>query len=222
MSTILIVENNKDFAYVIHWFFTNKGYTVFPSDNGEEALDLYVLHSPDVILLDIGLDGKMDGKEVARRIRTNDSKTPIIFMSGENNSPIDVVDAFEIGCNFFLKKPVSLEEIEAHIKSALKIKKTKKITYDLGMIIFNVKERQLSGNNISESLTEKETQVLQSLVESRNTIVDTVDILESAWGTDDKEESLRNCISSLRKKLEKSQIIIETIKGRGYRLNLSC
>lgn len=219
MSTILIIENNKDFAYVIHWFFTNKDYSVFSSGNGDEALELYKSHSPDVILLDIGLDGEMDGKEVARKIRVNDKKTAIIFMSGENNSPADVVDAFEIGCNFFLKKPVSLEEIEAHVKSVLKVKAETKTIYNLGLLTFNIKERQLTGNNICESLTEKETQVLQTLTESKNATVNTLCILESVWGTDDKEESLRNCISSLRKKLDQSLATIETIKGKGYRLS---
>lgn len=219
MNTILIAENNKDFVYVIHWFFKNKGYTVFSSGDGEEILKLYNENTPDIILLDIGLDGNIDGKEVARRIRFKDRKTPIIFMSGENNSPTDVVEAFGIGGNFFLKKPVTLEEIEAHIDSALKQKQVNN-HYNLGKIVFNVKERLLSGNGINETLTEKETQVLQSLAENLNMIIETIDILLSVWGTDDKEESLRNTISSLRKKLERTEITIETIKGRGYRLGI--
>jgi DNA-binding response OmpR family regulator len=218
MSTILIVENNKDFAYVIRWYFASKGYTVFSSMTGEEALKIYESEIPDIILLDISLDGELNGKDVARKIRSKDKSTPIIFMSGENNSPADVVDAFGVGGNYFLKKPVSIEELEVHIQSALKVH-IPVSTYTVGPVVFNVRERMLTKNGIQDSLTEKETLVLQILVEYINTTVDSTAILQSAWGSDDKEESLRNTISALRKKLDASPVTIETVKGRGYRLN---
>jgi DNA-binding response OmpR family regulator len=219
MKTILIAENNKDFAYVIHWFFTGKGYRVHTSPTGEEALRLHASVAPDVILLDIGLDGEIDGKEVARRVRVRDRQTPVIFMSGESNSPADVVDGFQIGCDFFLKKPVSLEEIEAHVLAALKEGPARPgSAYRLGKLRFDARERLLSGQDVSETLTGKETDVLRMLAEHEGTTVETTDLLLHAWGTDDKEESLRNCISTLRKKTDGQGIIIETIKGRGYRL----
>lgn len=217
MSTILIAENNKDFAYVIHWFFANKGHKVFSSPTGEEVLSLYEQEKPDIILLDISLDGCIDGKEVARRIRAVDKHTPILFMSGENKSPTDVVDAFGIGGNYFIKKPVSIEELDAHIQSALK-RHTSKNIYGLGSLVLNVRERTLTNNGKPEALTEKESLVLKELAEQLNTLVDTATILKNVWGSDDKEESLRNCISSLRKKIEKTAITIDTVKGKGYRL----
>ncbi len=217
MSTILIAENNRDFAYVIHWFFTNKGNKVFTSNKGEEVLELYESERPDIILLDISLDDNTNGIEVARRIRVKDKNTLIVFMSGENNSPTDVVEAFSMGGNYFVKKPVSLEELDALVQSALRVHVSVP-TYNLGSIIFNVKERLLIENGRQEYLTEKETYVLKILAEYSNSIVDTITILENVWGNDDREESLRNCISSLRKKLEHSFVSIETIKGKGYRL----
>lgn len=221
MSTILIVENNKDFAYVIHWFFAGKGHKVSSSPKGEEALTLYEQEKPDVILLDISLDGAIDGKEVARRIRAVDRHTPILFMSGENNSPTDVVDAFGIGGNYFIKKPVSIEELDAHIQSALNRHTTKHV-YTLGSLVFNIRERTLAADGKLESLTEKEALVLKELAEQPNTLVDTTTILKNVWGGDDKEESLRNCISSLRKKIEKIPVTIDTVKGKGYRLCIVC
>ncbi len=217
METILIVENNSDFSYVIQWYFANKGYTVYAAASGEKALQLFQEHGADIILMDISLDGEMSGKDVARQIRLTNKKIPIIFMSGENNSPTDVVEALGIGGNFFLKKPVSIEEIEAHILVALQSVEASADEISFAPTTLSFRERMIKGKQI-EYLTEKETDVLQVLARSPNAMVQTMDILIAAWGTDDKEESLRNCISSLRKKLKETNIQIETIKGMGYRL----
>lgn len=218
METILLVENNRDFSYVIQWYFANKGYTVYASETGEKALVLFKEHTPTIVLMDISLDGEMSGKEVARQIRTTNQNVPIIFMSGENNSPTDVVDALGLGGNFFLKKPVSLEEIEAHVLVALKSKQTEADEISLGQTALLFKERMIKGAHGNESLTEKESDVLQVLALQPNTVIQTSEILNRVWGDDDKEESLRNSISSLRKKLKETDLQIETVKGVGYRL----
>ena len=217
MKKILIVENSKDFAYVIQWHFEQKDFQVESVSSGETAIELYQSYLPDVILLDINLDGKVNGKEVARFIRTMDKETPIIFISGESKSPQDVVEGFEIGCNFFLKKPISIEEIEVHINALQRERKVSSI-YKFKQCIFNTDERTLTSNGNKENLSEKETQVLGYLAENFNKIVPLADISEEVWDDAFMEESLRNIISSLRKKINDKGLKIITIKNKGYRL----
>ncbi|MBV7440345.1 response regulator transcription factor [Weeksellaceae bacterium TAE3-ERU29] len=216
MKRILIVENNQDFAYAIQWHFQQKGFQVESISSGEKAIELYQNCLFDVILLDINLDGEIDGKEVARFIRNIDKQIPIIFMSGESKSPKDVVEGFEIGCNFFLKKPVSIEEIEVHINALQKTKS--KSVYEFKQCIFNADEQILIANGNNENLSEKETQVLRYLAENFFKIVPLADISEEVWDDAFMEESLRNIISSLRKKINDKGLKITTIKSKGYRL----
>ena len=215
MEKILIVENNEDFSYVLKWHFEEKGFEVHTTTTGLSAIELYETHFPDLVLLDINLDEEIDGKDVARHIRSMDKKTPIIFMSGESKSPKDVVEGFEIGCNFFLKKPVSIEEIEVHI-NALGNKKTKQKVYKFNQCVFDTEERTLFHNGKKQSLSERENNVLEYLAIHISQTVDLYDILEEVWSDTSMEESLRNIISSLRKKISDKGLTISTIKNKGY------
>lgn len=215
---ILIAENNADFSYVIQWHFEQKGFIVLETKSGQEAIKIFESERPDIVLLDINLDDEVDGKKVARKIREQDKYTPVIFMSGESKSPTDVVEGFEIGCNFFLKKPIAIEEIEAHIITALKsIPGEKVFKYQKCDIIPS--ERLIKyGNNQREHLSDKENRVLTMLCDYISITVSSNDILKNVWNDEYMEESLRNIISSLRKKLINKGLKIETIKNKGYRL----
>lgn len=217
MNKLLLAENNQDFAYVLKWHFEQIGFEIYTSTKGEEALNLFKLKQPDIILLDINLDGDISGKDVAREIRKIDTHTPIIFMSGESKSPTDVVEGFNIGCNFFLKKPLSIEEIEVHVNAVLNTS-TSKNTYKFNACTFNPIEKLIFCNGSKETLSEKECQVLVTLADQCAQTVSLTYILDTVWKDTFMEESLRNIISSLRKKLKGKGLEIETIKGAGYRL----
>lgn len=217
MKKLLLAENNQDFAYVIQIYFEKKGYKVLIATTGKETIALFEKNLPDIILLDINLDDTIDGKEVARNIRKLDKKTPIIFMSGESKAPKDVVEAFDIGCNFFLKKPVSIEELEVHINTLGKNYTTQNI-YKFNQCIFSFKERVLISDGKKEKLSEKESKVLQYLCDYLGEIVKLADITEYVWDDAFMEESLRNIISSLRKKIKDKGLKINTLKNIGYQL----
>lgn len=217
MKKILIAENNEDFSYVLKWHFEQQGYNVITHSNGTDTITSYKEFLPDFILLDINLDGDVDGKDVAKTIRSIDKNTPIIFMSGESKSPKDVVEGFSIGCNFFLKKPVSIEEIEAHI-SSLDNKKIIQNIFRFSDCILYTDNRILQTKIKRVILSEKETGVLQYLASYLSQSVDLYDILEEVWIDTSMEESLRNIISSLRKKLVDTNLNISTIKNKGYLL----
>lgn len=217
MSKILLVENNKDFAYALKWHFEKSKFTIITCTTGQEAIALFNKNLPDLLLLDINLDGELTGMDIAKKIRKVDKNTPIIFMSGENNSPKDVIEGFNIGCSFFLKKPLSIEEIEVHINAVLDTSVTKD-SYKFNRCTFNPIEKSMFFNGNKESLSGKECQVFQILANHYTQTVALTDIMENIWKDTLMEESLRNIVSSLRKKLKGKELEIETIKGVGYRL----
>jgi DNA-binding response OmpR family regulator len=217
MKKLLLAENNQDFAYVLKWHFEQTGFEIYTSTKGEDALNLFKINQPDIILLDINLDGDITGKDVAREVRKIDKITPIIFMSGESKSPTDVVEGFNIGCNFFLKKPLSIDEIDVHVNAVLNTSITKN-TYKFNHCTFNPSEKSLFQNGSKETLSEKECQVLQVLADHCSQAVNLTYIMETVWQDTLMEESLRNIVSSLRKKIKGKGLQIETIKGVGYKL----
>ena len=164
MNTILIAENNIDFAYAIQWYFENEGYNVFVTPTGEEAQRIYDSSNIDIILLDINLDGTIDGKSVVHYVRSKDKNTPIILMSGESKSPMDVVEGLGIGANYFLKKPLAIAEIDAHVKVALQARTLlEKIEYRFSQSVFLPEERIIITENKKEYLSDKENRVFTLL-----------------------------------------------------------
>lgn len=218
MNTILIVENNIDFAYAIQWHFEQNGYSIISTTFGEEAISIFDRQKVDLVLLDINLDGSINGKSVAQHIRSVHKSTPIIFMSGESKSPTDVVEGLEIGANFFLKKPLAIAEIEAHVKIALKATESADKHYRFEQCTYIPNERIIRFGSGKEHLSDKENGVFTMLIAHISEVVLLEDILEKVWHDRLMEESLRNIISSLRKKIDGKGLIIETLKNRGYRL----
>lgn len=218
MNTILIAENNVDFAYAIQWHFEQNGFTVLTATTGESAIELFDHQNADVVLLDINLDGEIDGKSVARHIRSNNKATTIILISGENKTPADVVEGLEIGANFFLKKPLAIAEIDAYVKLALRSRDTDEKQYQFEKCTFLPNERIIRFSGGKEYLSDKENGVLTLLANHISETVLLKDILQKVWHDTLMEESLRNIISSLRKKIGGKGLAIETVKNKGYRL----
>lgn len=218
MNTILIVENNVDFAYAVEWHFEQSGFSVLSAVTGEDAIELFDNQAVDIILLDINLDRNTDGKAVARYIRAKNKTIPIIFMSGESKSPADVVEGLEIGANFFLKKPLAITEIDAHVKLALKSQINDDKQYQFEQCTFIPTERIIRFGNKKEYLSNKENEVLTILADHISETVSLENILQKVWHDTLMEEALRNIISSLRKKIDGKGLVIETVKNKGYRL----
>lgn len=118
---ILIVEDDKDFLFILQVNFRNEGFFVITAKDGQEGLDLAAKEKPDLILLDI-LMPKMDGIEVAKQIKKNGANIPIIFLT--NVSDINQISkAEEIGpSDYIIKSDMSVEGVVEQAKKRLGIK----------------------------------------------------------------------------------------------------
>jgi len=119
---ILVVDDHADNVEVLRARLDAKGYEVATASGGEEALQSVADSAPDLILLDVMMP-HVDGKEVARRIK-NDHRLPFIpiIMQTALDSTQDRVEGLDAGADDYITKPINFSELEARIRSMLRIK----------------------------------------------------------------------------------------------------
>ena len=119
---ILVVDDHADNVEVLRARLDAKGYEVSTASGGEEALQAVAASAPDLILLDVMMP-HVDGKEVARRIKS-DHRLPFIpiIMQTALDSTQDRVEGLDAGADDYITKPINFSELEARIRSMLRIK----------------------------------------------------------------------------------------------------
>jgi cyclic di-GMP phosphodiesterase len=121
-ATILVVDDEPANRYLMEALLEPQGYTVLTAENGEEALESFGKHQPDLLLLDIMMP-KMDGIEVCRRLKSHpDTRlTPVVLVSALAALD-DRVRGLEAGADDFLTKPIERVELMARVRALLNLK----------------------------------------------------------------------------------------------------
>lgn len=142
---ILVVDDSPDNVEIVATRLRFVGFEVESAEEGEEAIRMVEERSPDLILLDVMLPG-MDGYEVARRIKNNDDLPfiPIILVTARD-STADKVTGLDAGADDYLTKPVNFPELEARVRSMLRIKRLQDELEE--------KNKELEQLSISDGLT---------------------------------------------------------------------
>jgi two-component system, OmpR family, alkaline phosphatase synthesis response regulator PhoP len=200
-----------------------EGFKTLLARDGEEALAQWRQHQPALMCLDIMMP-RMDGYEVCRRVRAEDSTMPVLFLSAKSEE-IDVVVGLKLGADDFIRKPFGKHELLARIHAALR--RSRKTTpparlFELRELrVFPLELRaERNGNDIE--LTPREVSILQLLHERAGEVVTRDELLDRCWGANYFPESrtLDQHIAKLRRKIEvdaENPQIIETVRGTGYR-----
>jgi len=122
--TILYIEDNPDNRALVQRALVARGYQFIWAENGLDGLELVKTQHPDVILLDINLPD-IDGYEVARRLRSENSKimldVPIIAVTA-NALRGDAEKALAAGCDVYMSKPINIRELWARIEAFVPLK----------------------------------------------------------------------------------------------------
>ena len=144
-ALILVVDDNPDNLEIISTRLRFRGYEVSTAERGDEAIRMVKDNEPDLILLDIMMPD-MDGYEVARRIRAEDeiSFIPIIVVTARDSTE-DKVTGLDAGADDYLTKPINFPELEARVRSMLRIKRLQDQLEE--------KNRELEQLSISDGLT---------------------------------------------------------------------
>src|SRR5690554_2790949 len=110
---ILVVDDQKEICDLIQDYLEIEGYKVITAYDGEEAIELYRRHQPELIILDVMLP-KLDGMEVCRRIRSQ-SIVPILMLSAKK-SDVDKILGLGLGADDYITKPFSPGELVARVR----------------------------------------------------------------------------------------------------------
>ena len=230
MIKLLLIEDDVNLGYMIKSSLEEiiEGYDVIWVTNGKEGLKMLTKYTPDVIVSDIEMPF-MDGKEMVKTIRSFNTHIPIIFVSAKI-SPSDVTGGYETGADLYIKKPFQPEELDAHIRSILKLtqnqpKKDNEVVYQLGKYTFYPQQYYLEYQSTRQHLTALESNVLAMLCENRGKVVHRADILAKYWRTDCdyifSSRSLDVFVTKLRSYLSADKSVsIKTIKKVGLHLDV--
>jgi two-component system KDP operon response regulator KdpE len=177
----------------------------------------------DLVVLDLGLPGTVDGFAVIEGLRQRGSSVPIVVLSARTDEA-GKVRALDLGADDYISKPFGTDELLARIRAALRhrlqqegekpIFKTGDLTVDLVRRIVTIRGQEVK-------LTPREYDLLRLLVAHAGKVLTHRFILREVWGTETDVQYLRIYIRTLRQKLEAApeqpQLIL-TEQGVGYRL----
>lgn len=115
---LLIVDDEEDLAQALKDYFEMKGFTVTVIAKGEETLAWLKQESPEVVLLDVLLKGKMNGIDVLRQIRVDSPRLKIIMLTGSDIKAYEK-EAGDLGVSRYIKKPITVSRLYENIKEVL-------------------------------------------------------------------------------------------------------
>lgn len=220
---LLLAEDEKELSNALCVLFKHNNYDIDAVYNGEDAFYYAKNITYDAIILDIMMP-KMDGITVLKKLRSLKITTPILLLTAKGQLD-DKVLGLEAGADDYLAKPFFMKELLARIKA---ITRRYENNYEneihIGNIVVDTLRYEIKCNKNIASLTNKEFQILEYLIKSKNHILSMDDFLNKIWGFDsdvDYNVFYVN-VSSLRKKLNgiNSNVNIKAIRNVGYTLEI--
>ena len=207
---ILLLEDNEKLNKTITKRLSLKGYKVDSFIDGKEAMNA-IANGYSCFLLDINVPN-VDGIKILKKIREYYSDIPAIIIS--STVELDIIkEAYDLGCNDYLKKPFFIDELEIKIERLCQIK-DEKIIFD-NNCSFDFKSSLLLINDEQFRLTKKERLLLNLFLTKINQIISYETIENYVWeGSFVSLESIRSLIRRLRKILGKEYI--QTVVDTGY------
>ncbi len=227
MSTkakVLLAEDDLSLGYVIKDNLADAGYDVVLCADGQAAIDKFSKENFDICLLDVMMPNK-DGFEVAKKIRQQTDRIPILLITAKSLEE-DRIHGFECGADDYIVKPFSMQElllrIDVFLRRTKKMHSEKDLHFQIGKMRFSFNDLKLSLDGTEYNMTQKEAELLLFLCEHPNRILKREEVLLHVWGKDDYflGRSMDVFITKLRKYFKADPSIhIETIHGMGFRLN---
>ena len=217
---ILLVEDDPTTSKSIELMLQNANLNVYATDLGEEGIDLAKLYDYDLILLDLNLPD-MNGHEVLRQLRIAKVETPILILSGQDDTE-NKLKGFGFGADDYMTKPFHRQELVARIHAIVRRSKGHaQSVIQTGDLVVNLDTKTVEVNAARVHLTGKEYQMLELLSLRKGTTLTKEMFLNHLYGGMDEPELkiIDVFICKLRKKLanaSQGKNYIETVWGRGY------
>jgi DNA-binding response OmpR family regulator len=216
---LLVVEDERKMAELLRQGLEREGYSVLVARDGQEALDLTRAVGCDLLVLDVMLP-KIDGYEVARRLRQAQVLTPILMLTARDDTP-DVVHGLDCGADDYLTKPFAFEVLLARLRALARRGPAKSPpVLRVADLTLDPARHTASRNGQEISLSKTEFNVLEVLMRRPGQVVPRNMLIEMVWGFEGDIEgnTLDAFITLLRRKVDKpgSKKLIHTVRGVGH------
>lgn len=223
-SKILLCEDDTNLGMVLKNYLELNDYDVTLERDGRLGLAAFQREKFDICLLDVMMPN-MDGFTLAEEIRDVDPDIPLFFLSAKTMKD-DIIQGYKLGADDYITKPFDSEVLLLKIKAILKRNEEENrisdnIEFDLGRYHFNPKLRELKHDDMTQTLSPKENELLKMLAEHKNDLLPRERALKKIWGSDTyfNGRSMDVYIAKLRKYLkDDTNIEIVNIHGNGFRL----
>ena len=224
---ILLVEDERRVRNFIRATLVSQQYRYLETASGEEAISLVETHTPDLVLLDLGLPD-MDGIEVIKKLRRG-STIPIVVLSARGQES-DKTTALDLGADDYLVKPFGAGELLARIRVALRHTAfvrhslaNGQTCFHLGELMVDLENRRVSRDSDEVAVTPTEFKLLSVMARHPGKILTYSYLVKEIWGpfAGNDAQTVRVHMASLRRKLEQdpsSPTIFLTEVGIGYRM----
>jgi two-component system phosphate regulon response regulator PhoB len=227
---VLVVEDEPDLRELLTFNLQAAGYQVDSAGTGIAALRELDAGQPDVVLLDLMLPD-MSGTEICRRIRSGEGKQPIIIMLTAKGEEIDRVVGFELGANDYVVKPFSMRELMLRVSASLGRRlptataaeapgRPQRRMVSMGPLTIDFDAHRVFVEGQQVHVSALSMRFLGYLIEHRGRVRSRDDLLAKVWGYSPgaTTRTVDTHVKRLRDKLGVAGVLLETVRGAGYRL----
>lgn len=218
---VLVVEDDPNIADLVALYLRKNDFRTIRAVDGATGLAAVRDRRPDLVLLDIGLPGDLDGFDVCQQLRAS-SKVPVIFMTARDDE-VDRVMGLKLGADDYVSKPFSPRELVARVEAVLRRMSADKPDgprrHEIGDLVVDEMAHEASVGGQPVELTRREYDLLLALVEHRGLTLSRRQLLDLAWGTDwvGDERTVDVHVRQLRAKFA-HHLDLRTVRGTGYRM----
>jgi DNA-binding response OmpR family regulator len=220
-GTVIVVEDDAHISDLVEMYLRRENFRVLQTNNGKSALEIIDREKPKAVILDIGLEGDLDGLEVLKLIRAK-TKVPVILLTARGDE-LDRILGLELGSDDYITKPFSPRELMARLKAVLRrFENNYADQQDIIEILdlkIDAKSREVFVKNQQIELASKEFDLLYYLAKHKSQVLSRQQLLDGVWGVNwyGDPRTVDVHIRQLRKKIG-DENFIKTVWGVGYRL----
>ncbi len=221
---ILLIEDSDDLREQLSDKLTAQGLTVDTATEGKEGLYLGQEYPYDAAIIDLGLPN-LSGMDVIQQLRATGNDFPILILTARGGWQ-DKVEGLEAGADDYLTKPFHFEELHARLNAL--IRRSAGWSQDIlkcGELCLNPTEQTVHHQQQEITLTAYEYRLLHYLMLHTGEVLSKTTLTEHIYEQDHDRDSnvIEVFIKRLRNKLDPDKTLnpIETLRGRGYRFNLT-